>query len=116
MVRLQSGEQLFTPNDVSWRVNRELVLMLAGSRALLLEIAHPLVAEGVARHSDFRRRPLKRLLGTMQAMSQFAFGKVSDAHSAARQVNRCHLEVRGNLTTDAGDWHAGMQYDANNPT
>src|SRR5574341_1408277 len=116
MVRLQSGEQLFTPNDVSWRVNRELVLMLAGSRALLLEIAHPLVAEGVAQHSDFRRRPLKRLLGTMRAMSQLAFGRMAEAYGAARQVNRCHQQVQGALTCDSGCWQAGTQYDANDPT
>ena len=47
----------------SWlrRVSAESVLLLGGGRALLLEVAHPLVAAGVARHSRFREDPLGRL-------------------------------------------------------
>ena len=42
----------------AWRLNREAMLLLgAGPRALLLQIAHPLVAAGVAEHSDFRADP-----------------------------------------------------------
>ena len=36
-----------------WRVNRESVLLLGGRAALLLQLAHPLVAAAVADHSDF---------------------------------------------------------------
>ena len=39
---------LFGPESVTWRVNRESVLLLGGGRALLLQVAHPSVAAGVA--------------------------------------------------------------------
>ena len=40
-----------------WRINREAVLLGAGPAALLLQLAHPLVAEGVAHHSEFEADP-----------------------------------------------------------
>ena len=46
---------------VSHRVNAERVMLLAWPRAILLQVAHPLVAAGVAAHSSFdRRRPRRR--------------------------------------------------------
>jgi uncharacterized protein (DUF2236 family) len=49
-------------------------------------------------------------------MSQFAFGHADAVHQAARQVNRCHQHVQGQLLYDAGSWHAGTHYDANDPS
>jgi uncharacterized protein (DUF2236 family) len=48
---------LFGPGSLTWRVNREGVLLLGGGRALLLQVAHPLVAAGVAEHSNYREDP-----------------------------------------------------------
>ena len=43
----------------AWRLDREAMLLLgAGPRALLLQIAHPAVAAGVDEHSDFRADPV----------------------------------------------------------
>ena len=47
---------------MAWRLNRETVLGLVVLRALLMQVAHPAVAQGVAEHSDFRKRPLARAL------------------------------------------------------
>src|SRR5258706_9029085 len=42
----------YGPASEAWRLNREAMLLLgAGPRALLLQIAHPLVAAGVAEPS-----------------------------------------------------------------
>src|SRR5512144_1521758 len=41
----------YGPDSIMWRINREAVLLGAGPAALLLQVAHPLVAEGVAQHS-----------------------------------------------------------------
>ena len=38
----------FSPGTVFWRTSREPALLLAGMRALLLQIAHPKIAQGVA--------------------------------------------------------------------
>src|SRR2546422_6489442 len=59
---------LFGPESVVWRVNREAVALLGGGRALLLQIAHPLVAAAVAAHSRPPAQPLVRLPRTPQLM------------------------------------------------
>ena len=59
---------LFGPRSITWKINRESVLLLGGGRALLLQIAHPLVAAGVGAHSDFRTDPLGRLQRTLDAV------------------------------------------------
>ena len=48
---------LFPTDSVARRVDRELFLLAGGAAALLLQVAHPLVAAGVDQHSDFRRSP-----------------------------------------------------------
>src|SRR6266545_3466926 len=58
----------FPSDGMAWRIGRELALLLGGGRALLLQVAHPLVAAGVAEHSGFREDPWRRLEGTMNAV------------------------------------------------
>src|SRR3990172_2410802 len=48
-----SNSRLYHPEALFWQVNREALMVLSGPRALLLELAHQLVAAGVANHSDF---------------------------------------------------------------
>jgi uncharacterized protein (DUF2236 family) len=45
-----------------------MILLAAGGRALLMQVAHPKVAAGVAQHSDFQKDPFARLHRTMAAM------------------------------------------------
>lgn len=40
--------------SVSRRINAERLAVLSWPRAILLQLAHPLVAAGVAEHSSFR--------------------------------------------------------------
>ena len=44
-----------------------MALLLAGGRALLLQLAHPKVAAGVAQYSHFQQNPLARLQRTMSS-------------------------------------------------
>ena len=101
----------------SWlrRVSAESVLLLGGGRALLLELAHPLVAAGVARHSAFRSDPFGRLQRTLDAMSTLAFRERNAALEAARRVERAHAEVRGRLAAPVGRFPAGTPYDGRDP-
>ena len=46
---------ILTRDSVARRLNRETFLLLGGTAALLMQVAHPLVAAGVGAHSDFRR-------------------------------------------------------------
>jgi uncharacterized protein (DUF2236 family) len=83
------------PGSISWRVNREAALLLGGGRALLMQVAHPLVAAGVADHSDFQHDPLARLNRTMDLSLALTFGSPEEVHAAARQINRTHERVTG---------------------
>jgi uncharacterized protein (DUF2236 family) len=89
------GETLFRPDSVTWRVNQEPALLLGGGRALLMQLAHPGVAAGVAEHSDFRERPMHRLARTLELTLALTFGTREQAAAAARQINAVHQRVRG---------------------
>jgi uncharacterized protein (DUF2236 family) len=77
------------------RVHREGVLLLGGGRALLMQIAHPLVARGVAEHSNFRTDRLDRLLRTLRPMLTIVFGTREQALAAAASINHVHQHVTG---------------------
>src|SRR5688572_32255524 len=84
------------PNDAMVRrVHGEGVLLLGGGRALLMQIAHPDVARGVAEHSRFREERFGRLLRTLRPMFAIAFGTREQALAAASGVNRIHDGVAG---------------------
>ena len=90
-------------------------MVLSGPRALLLELAHPLVAAGVAEHSDFRRRPMGRLFRTLGVMTALNFETGPKAQAAAAHTRKCHSAVQGHLREDVGPYPAGTPYRAADP-
>jgi uncharacterized protein (DUF2236 family) len=86
---------LFGPESVIWRVNRESVVALAGSCAILMQFAHPKVAAGVRDHSLFAIDPAGRLRRTFELTLAWVFGSRQEAVEAARTVNRRHDFVQG---------------------
>lgn len=72
----------------------EAVLIAAGGRAILLQIADPAIGHGVADHSDFTARPLDRLHGTLTFVYGIAFGTPAEAAAVRRHVNHAHGPVR----------------------
>jgi len=108
-------EGLFQEGCWLRRVSAESVLLFGGGRALLLEVAHPLVAAGVAEHSKFRAEPFGRLQRTLEAMSAITFQDQPTALAAARSVERAHDRVRGRLARAAGPFAAGTAYSGRDP-
>ena len=90
-----ASERLFSPDRELWRVDREMALIMIGGRALLMQLAHPMVAAGVAQHSDFKADPLGRLQRTMGAMWSIGFDERSRAEAALQRVNQVHEGVSG---------------------
>ena len=87
---------LYGPDSEAWRLNREAMLLLgAGPRALLLQLAHPKVAAGVAEHSDFRADPWRRLQATLRSYLAIVYGTSSEARSEIRRLNGLHRSIRG---------------------
>ncbi len=105
-----------TPGSVYWRVAREnLVALGAGPRAVLLEVAHPLVAAGVAGHSRFTRDPVGRLWRTLTSAMHVTFGSPRQRAAGNRHMAQCHRTVHGTLTRAVGRYPAGTRYDARDP-
>ena len=85
----------YGPDSMMWRINREAVLLGAGPAATLLQVAHPLIAEGVAQHSDFQGDPFGRLRRTLATTMDLVFGDGATAERALRRLNSVHASVRG---------------------
>jgi uncharacterized protein (DUF2236 family) len=96
---------MFGPDSEAWRLDREAMLLLgAGPRALLLQLAHPAVAAGVAEHSDFRADPWRRLDGTLRSYLRIIYGSTDAARAEIRRLNGLHRTI------------TGQGYDARDPT
>lgn len=88
------------------RHGAEGVLLLGGGAAILLQLADPRVARGVAEHSGFRERPLDRLLGTLDYVYAIGFGDDEVAEAAVRTVNTRHATVRGPASGGSPEYDA----------
>lgn len=88
---------LFGPDSVSWRIDREMLVLAGGSCALLMQLAHPGVAAGVAEHSDVRADPFARLRRTLAATYAVVFGTTPRAERAIRRMNAIHATVQGSV-------------------
>ena len=108
----------FVAEGVAWRMHRERVLLAGWGRAILLQLAHPKVARGVAEHSGFMTEPwgrLRRLHRTLGSMLALTFGSDDEAAAVARRINGIHDRVQGCLGEAAGDAPAGAPYSAHDP-
>jgi uncharacterized protein (DUF2236 family) len=93
----------FPPGSVIRRVNIEPAILFGAGRALLLQLAHPAVAQGVEDHSDFKGNPFKRLLGTLEATYAVVYGSEELARGVGRRIQWIH------------DFVVGAGYRANDP-
>lgn len=94
---------MFRDDSIVRRINGESALLLGGGRALLMQLAHPLVAAGVDQHSGFEGDRLGRLLRTLRPTYAIVFGDERQARSAAAGIRHAH------------DYVSGPGYTANDP-
>ena len=94
---------------MTWRVNGEAVLLLGGGRALILQVAHPKVAAGVAEFSNYRQDPWGRLYRTLDVTLKIAFGDPRTSRAAAEGLRRAHHRVVG--TDDRGEPYRALDPD-----
>jgi uncharacterized protein (DUF2236 family) len=92
---LRPMDGLFPEDAVIRQVSGEAILLLGGGRALLMQLAHPQVAAGVADHSGFAEDPFGRLRRTLEATYTVVFGTKDDADLVARQLWAVHERVTG---------------------
>lgn len=103
----------FGPGSATWRINSEAALILGGGRALILQVAHPLVGAGVEHYSRFRTDRWGRLTHTLDTMGQIIFGDDEIARRGAERMRKAHARIQG--TVSAGQ-AAGRLYDATDPS
>jgi uncharacterized protein (DUF2236 family) len=108
VVTLRRDTGILAVDSVARRINRESFLLLGGTAALLMQVAHPLVAAGVDQHSDFRRSPVRRLVRTVDTTLAIVYGERATAEGALKRIGRSHAPVRG----QAAD---GRAYRARDP-
>jgi uncharacterized protein (DUF2236 family) len=104
--------------SIARRINRERVVVLGWGRAILMQLAHPLVAAGVGDHSTFtthRFARVGRLHATIRAMLALTFGDEKRVRDAAARINAIHDRVNGRLPEAAGRYPAGTTYTATDP-
>jgi uncharacterized protein (DUF2236 family) len=77
------------------RVDREAVVTLAGSCAILMQLAHPQVAAGVRDHSRFAEDTTGRLRRTLDLTMTIVFGTRTAALQAIRVINARHRTITG---------------------
>lgn len=87
------------------------VLIVGGARAILLQVADPDVAAGVARHSDFAHRPVERLRNTLTFAYAVVLGTADDAAAVSARVNRRHRPVARADDAELQLWVATTLYD-----
>jgi uncharacterized protein (DUF2236 family) len=114
--RLASRDGYFAPESVIRRVgNSALTPFLGGGPAVLLQVAHPLVAAGVVQHSDYRRDLWRRLGRTLRALYLIAYGTKAEAERAAEAVQAVHARVHGKTDVQLGRFPPGAPYSASDP-
>src|SRR4051812_3958499 len=108
------AERFFARESAIWRVDREMALLLGGGRALLMQIAHPKIAAGVADHSRFLSDPLGRLRQTMDTMWSIVFDDPPQARASLDRLRHVHQRVKGQVRKP-GTISGGSAYSAQDP-
>src|SRR5690606_25883594 len=93
---LTAMDTLPPPEDSALRrVSREAAVLGGAGYAILLQVAHPAVGQGVHDHSDFASRPLDRLRGTLTFVYGVVFGTPAEAERISAIVRALHTRVTG---------------------
>ena len=90
-------------------------MLFGWSRAILLQLAHPLLAAGVMEHSAFRDgvfTAASRLHHTVRSMLALTFGTDAERDQTIADINQIHRRVNGALRHTVGRHPAGTPYSA----
>lgn len=85
----------FAPDSAIRRIHQEGILILGGGRSLLMQIAHPSVAQGVAEHSSYKTDRTARLMRTLRSTLAVVYGTRAQAEASIAGINRLHQRVNG---------------------
>jgi uncharacterized protein (DUF2236 family) len=114
--RLHARDGYFGPESQVRRLgNSPVTPFLGGGAAVLLQVAHPLVACGVVEHSGYDQNLWRRLAGTLRALYLITFGDREEAQRAGARVKSLHAHIRGRTSEQLGPFPPGTAYAAYDP-
>jgi uncharacterized protein (DUF2236 family) len=96
-----------------WEVSKHGALFVGSWRAVLLQLAHPWVAQAIAQHSRTMQDPIGRFHGTFRTMFTMVYGDLSKVLGVANGLHRVHARIEGTLTEEGGRFASGSKYQAN---
>jgi uncharacterized protein (DUF2236 family) len=108
----KSPEYQFGVGTEIWKVNKEKAIVLAGGRALLMQLAHPKVAQAIEDSNFLRKHPMKRLMQTAEAGVDMIFDTEQNSQKVADRINTVHRYVSGILKEPVGSHPEGSVYSA----
>jgi len=88
-----SRESIFKPDSVIWKITRENCILLNGPAAAVLQIAHPQIAQGVFRYSNFRGDSWGRLVRTLATVYTVTFGSREEAQALKARMIEMHRRI-----------------------
>ncbi|GAA3753897.1 oxygenase MpaB family protein [Salinactinospora qingdaonensis] len=93
-----------SPESVTWRVQLDRAMWVAGVRSLMLQALHPVAMQGVWQRSDFMSDPVGRLLRTADFVATTTYGSPGEAAELGRRVRAVHRRL-GFVDPATGRWH-----------
>ncbi|GAA1077089.1 oxygenase MpaB family protein [Nocardiopsis composta] len=81
------------PESVTWRIQTDRAMWVAGVRALMLQALHPVAVQGVWQRSDFREDPTGRLLRTVDFVGTTTYGSPQEAEELGARVRAVHRRL-----------------------
>jgi uncharacterized protein (DUF2236 family) len=108
-------EGFFGPESITWKMYREPYILLGSSRALLLQIAHPAIADGVKNYSNFQKKMAGRAHRTFTSMIRIWFGDKNTAINSAKRLYNIHSMIRGTAVWEIEDETIYKPYCAADP-
>lgn len=105
---------LFGPGSMMWRINRHtLVYGLGITQSAFIDVAHPVIANGIADHSKLFTDPKARGHLTFSMITSIVFGDVAEVRRTSRALFSRHEKVRGKARAESGVYASGTEYVAN---
>lgn len=104
---LPDGYRPLGPDSLFWQITGDWRAGLLAGRALVLQVAHPVVGAGVGEHSVYKTDPYGRLDRTVRSTLRLVYGG-TDASEEGQRLRQMHRDIKG---VDA----RGRRYSALHP-
>ena len=104
---------LYGEGTMVWEVSKQGALFVGAWYAVLLQLAHPWVANAIEEHSKTMKDPVGRFHGTFRNMFTMMFGDLEKVMRVSNGLHRMHATIEGDMVESTGRFAKGTRYQAN---